>query len=100
MLRDETSRQRNAIVILLSFVVGGLAALLVLKGNPGNMGLCGACFLRDTGGALGLISRPDPRVDARFSYFRPEVAGVVLGALACVLLRRRFVARSGSFAVS
>ena len=32
--------------------------------------------------------------------FRPEVAGVMLGALACVVLRRKFAARSGSFAAT
>jgi uncharacterized protein len=100
MLRDEKSTRRNVIGIALAFVVGTLAAALVLAGNPGNMGICGACFLRDAAGALGLISKPDARVDPRFAYLRPEVVGLVLGALAAALIGRRFVARSGSHAGS
>ncbi len=74
-------------------LVGALAAWLVAAGNPGNMGVCGACFLRDVGGALGLFT-------AGPQYFRPEVAGVMLGAFVVVLARGRFAARSGSHAVA
>jgi YedE family putative selenium metabolism protein len=75
-------------------VVGALAAWLVAAGNPGNMGVCGACFLRDVGGSLGLFAS-GPR------YFRPEVAGLMLGALVATLVsRRRFAARSGSHAAA
>ncbi len=35
-------------------VIGILAALLQKAGNPGNMGICVACFERDIAGALGL----------------------------------------------
>ena len=56
--------------------VGALAAALVVLGNPGNMGICGACFLRDTAGALGLFSGAGPRI------FRPELVGLILGAFA------------------
>ena len=80
--------------IALAGLVGGLAALLVALGNPGNMGICGACFLRDLAGALGFFSGPGPKV------FRPEILGVMGGALAWVLARRRFAARSGSHAVT
>lgn len=72
--------------------VGALAAGLVQLGNPGNMGLCGACFLRDTAGAFGLIASDGPRI------FRPEVVGVVLGALLLRLGQRRFEGRAGSHA--
>jgi len=58
------------------------------------MGICGACFLRDVSGSLGLFSGGGPRI------FRPEVAGIFLGALALVVLRGRFAARSGSFAAT
>jgi YedE family putative selenium metabolism protein len=99
LLRDE-SRTRNLAGIALLVVVGALAAALVLAGNPGNMGICGACFLRDASGALGLISKPDQRVEPKLSYLRPEIAGVVFGALAAALAGRRFVARSGSHAAA
>lgn len=76
----------------LAAALGAACAGLVALGNPGNMGICGACFLRDTTGALRMIEKP--------RIFRPEVAGVMLGALAHVLARRRFAARSGSFAAT
>ncbi|MCK6460759.1 MAG: YedE-related selenium metabolism membrane protein, partial [Planctomycetes bacterium] len=76
----------------LAAALGAACAGLVALGNPGNMGICGACFLRDTTGALRMIEKP--------RIFRPEVAGVLLGALAHVLARRRFAARSGSFAAT
>ncbi|MBI3098171.1 MAG: YedE-related selenium metabolism membrane protein [Planctomycetes bacterium] len=63
--------------------------VLVWQGNPPNMGLCGACFLRDTAGALGLHQA------APVKYLRPEIAGVILGALASALFAREFHPRGG-----
>jgi YedE family putative selenium metabolism protein len=77
----------------LSAAVGAAAALLVAAGNPGNMGICGACFLRDLSGSLGLYEK-GPRI------LRPELAGLLLGAFAWVVLRGRFEARSGSHAAA
>ena len=31
-----------------------LSAILMLLGNPANMGICVACFIRDIAGGLGL----------------------------------------------
>ena len=57
--------------------------------KPGNMGICGACFLRDVGGSLGAFAK-GPAV------FRPEVPGLILGALAAIVadpwIRRRSAA--------
>jgi hypothetical protein len=80
------------LALVLSALVGAACAALVKLGNPGNMGVCGACFLRDLSGALGMIEKP--------RIFRPEVPGVMLGALACVVARKKFAARSGSFAAT
>ncbi len=93
MLRTDSSPSvRLRAVLLIGFLGAGAAALVVL-GNPGNMGLCGACFLRDLAGALGFSTEgKGPAI------FRPELAGLVLGATLLTLLRRRFVARSGSYA--
>lgn len=41
-------------ILVVGLGIGVIAALLVLFGNPVNMGFCIACFLRDTAGALGL----------------------------------------------
>jgi len=44
---------RKKIPIIVAGAVTGLCAvLLVLFGNPLNMGFCIACFLRDIAGAL------------------------------------------------
>lgn len=92
MLRGEQSKSTRAFAVFLLLLLGVLAAGLVAAGNPGNMGLCGACFLRDLAGALRLHQGP--------SLVRPEVAGIALGALLWSLLRGRHVGRSGSHAVA
>ena len=48
-------------------IVGVLAALLAYFGNPGNMAICVACFVRDIAGGLKLHSA------APVQYFRPEI---------------------------
>jgi YedE family putative selenium metabolism protein len=58
------------------------------------MGICGACFLRDTAGSLGLHG------NEKVAVLRPEVVGLVLGAFLWVVARGRFQARSGSHAAS
>ncbi|MCR9245233.1 MAG: hypothetical protein NXI31_09390 [bacterium] len=83
---------RRTLGVVFSAIVGVLAALLVSFGNPGNMGLCGACFVRDVAGALGLHAGP--------AIVRPEVVGIVLGALVCCWMSGRHVGRSGSHAVT
>lgn len=76
--------------ILTGIVIGILAPLLVKFGNPGNMGICVACFSRDIAGALGFHRA------ATVQYIRPEIIGFVLGSLAAALLFREFKPRGGS----
>ena len=72
-------------------VVFGVAALLLAHfGNPGNMGFCIACFLRDISGALGLHSA------GVVQYFRPEIVGLVLGAMAMAVIKKEFKTKGGS----
>jgi uncharacterized protein len=71
-------------------IIGVLAPLLVKWGNPGNMGVCVACFTRDIAGALGLH---DASV---VQYIRPEIIGLLLGAFIAALLFREFKPRTGS----
>lgn len=93
-LRDPGPGPGRRLGWLMALGVGALAGALVALGNPGNMGLCGACFLRDLAGSLALYSAPGPRI------FRPEVFGVMAGALLWRVARGRFEARSGSHAVA
>jgi len=76
--------------IITGIVVGILAPVLVKLGNPGNMGMCVVCFTRDTAGALGLQRA------AVVQYLRPELVGLVLGALIAALAFREFKPRTGS----
>lgn len=46
--------KKNLWMFLGGGVIGLIGSLLVKFGNPGNMGLCVACFWRDIAGALGL----------------------------------------------
>lgn len=71
-------------------LVGILSVVLVKLGNPGNMGVCIACFIRDTAGALGLH-----RAEI-VQYIRPEVIGIVLGAFIMSLGQKEFNVRGGS----
>lgn len=77
-------------IIGTGIFIGILAALLQKWGNPGNMGVCVACFDRDIAGALGLH-----RADV-VQYMRPEIIGFVLGSCFAALLFKEFRARSGS----
>lgn len=67
--------KNNTLFILTGGAIGILAPVLVSLGNPANMGVCAACFLRDTAGALGLHSI------APLSYVRPEILGLIMGGL-------------------
>ncbi len=77
-------------VILTGASVGVLAPIMVKLGNPGNMGICVACFSRDISGALGLHRA------AAVQYIRPEIIGLVLGSLIAALAFREFKPRTGS----
>ncbi len=76
--------------IIAGIAVGILAPLLVYAGNPGNMGICVACFMRDIAGALGLHRT------GVVQYLRPEIPGFVLGALVAALSFGEFRPRNGS----
>lgn len=82
------SEKRN--IIGAGLIIGIIAATLVLAGNPGNMGFCIACFIRDTVGGLGLH-----RAGA-VQYIRPEIIGLILGAFGFSMLKHEHTARGGS----
>ena len=81
---------KNWLILVTGIVIGIAAVVLGASGNPGNMGFCIACFLRDTAGALGLH-----RAEV-VQYFRPEIVGIIGGALIAALATKEFKGRGGS----
>lgn len=77
-------------IVATGAVIGVIASLLVFLGNPANMGFCIACFLRDTAGGLGLHAAK------AVQYIRPEISGLVLGALGAAFLHGEFSPKGGS----
>lgn len=77
-------------IISVGAIIGILAALLQKLGNPGNMGICVACFERDIAGGLGLHRA------AVVQYIRPEIIGFVIGSLIAAYLFKEFRPRVGS----
>ncbi|HLR34135.1 MAG TPA: YedE family putative selenium transporter [Tissierellales bacterium] len=71
-------------------ILGLIGAILMKFGNPGNMGICVACFYRDIAGALGLH-----RAEV-VQYIRPEIIGFISGALIISILKGEFKPRGGS----
>ena len=71
-------------------IIGLIGAILMKLGNPGNMGICVACFYRDIAGALGLH-----RAEI-VQYIRPEIIGFILGAFIFSIVNKDFKSRGGS----
>lgn len=82
----------NRMVLLVSsgIVIGLLALALTFYGNPANMGVCVACFVRDISGGLKLQSTPTVQ------YMRPEIFGLIIGAFITALSFKEFKATAGS----
>lgn len=88
-MKDKLKKE-TIIIGICGLLIGIIAAVLVIFGNPKNMGFCIACFIRDTAGALGLHSA------GAVQYIRPEIIGLVLGSFIMALLRKEFQPRGGS----
>ena len=80
----------RALIILGGLVFGVLAVLMTKWGNPANMGICVACFIRDIAGGLGLHRA------GVVQYLRPEIPGFLLGSFITAYGFREFRARGGS----
>lgn len=75
---------------LAGVVCGLVAAALAYFGNPANMAICIACFVRDTAGALGMHQADTVQ------YARPEIIGIVLGAFAISAATKEYRSTAGS----
>lgn len=82
--------KRTLFIGITGGIIGLIAIMLVYFGNPVNMGICIACFLRDTAGGLGFH-----RAEV-VQYIRPEIIGLVLGALIMSIIGKEFAPRGGS----
>ena len=89
----ELKNEKTAISVS-GVLIGIIAVVLTLLGNPKNMGFCIACFLRDTAGGLHLHTA------AAVEYIRPEVIGIVLGSFAISLIKGDFRPYGGSAPVT
>jgi YedE family putative selenium metabolism protein len=77
--------------LALSGVIFGLVAVvLAIYGNPKNMAICVACFVRDMAGGLKLHSAETVQ------YVRPEIIGFVLGSFIISVATKEFKATAGS----
>jgi len=76
--------------MLSGIAIGVVSVLLVMAGNPKNMGFCIACFIRDIAGSLHLHQA------GAVQYIRPEIIGMVLGAFLISLVKGEFSPRGGS----
>ena len=89
-MKENTFVRRYGLIVLAGIAAGGAALILAAAGNPKNMGFCIACFERDIAGALGLHGA------GKVQYLRPEIPGIVLGAMLSAFAFREFRARAGS----
>lgn len=71
-------------------VCGIVAAALAYFGNPANMAICIACFVRDTAGALGMHQAEVVQ------YARPEIVGIVLGSFIIAVATKEYRSTAGS----
>ena len=84
------TKKEKIIIAVSGVIIGIIAVLIVVFGNPKNMGFCIACFIRDTAGALGLHKA------GVVQYIRPEIIGLVLGSFILSIIRKEFSPRGGS----
>ena len=81
---------QKKMVALTGAVTGLMAVALVFFGNPVNMGICVACFIRDIAGAVGLHRA------AVVQYIRPEIIGFILGSFGIAFATKEFKVTGGS----
>jgi len=81
-------------IIITGAVIGLLGGLLVKFGNPANMGICVACFIRDIAGSIGLHRA------GVVQYLRPEILGFILGAFIIAKTKGEFKVTGGSSPIS
>ena len=82
--------KERIVLVVCGLLAAAVVVVLAVGGNPANMAICIACFIRDTAGALKL------QTTETVQYLRPEIIGIVLGALAMALASKEFRPSAGS----
>lgn len=75
---------------IVGLAIGALVAVLAFAGNPPNMAICAACFIRDTAGAFKLHGAEPVQ------YFRPEIVGFICGSFLIALATKEYRSTAGS----
>lgn len=86
---NSVSKERLVLAVC-GVLAAAVAVALAVGGNPGNMAICVACFIRDTAGAMKL------QTVETLQYVRPEIIGIVLGACLISFVGREFKPTAGS----
>ena len=84
----------HLLIIVTGLLIGAAAVVLQALGNPKNMGFCIACFVRDISGTLQFHQA------AVVQYFRPEIAGLVIGAMLMAMIKKEWRPQGGSSMVT
>lgn len=85
-----SNTKERVILVVCGVIAAAVAIMLAAGGNPANMAICIACFVRDTAGAMKL------QTNETVQYLRPEIIGIILGACIMALASREFKAQAGS----
>lgn len=78
------------VLVISGAFLGILGALLAYFGNPANMAICIACFIRDTAGAMQFHQA------SVVQYVRPEITGIVTGACLIAVATKEYRSVAGS----
>ena len=85
------SEAKERVILVVGGVIAAVVAILLASnGNPGNMAICIACFVRDTAGAMKL------QTTETVQYIRPEIIGIIVGACVMAFANKEFKATAGS----
>lgn len=85
------SLTKERVVLVVSGIVAAVVAIMLASnGNPGNMAICIACFIRDSAGAMKL------QTNETVQYLRPEIIGIIMGACVMAFIGKEFKATAGS----
>lgn len=82
--------KERVVLVLCGVVAAVVAILLAANGNPANMAICIACFIRDSAGAMKL------QTVETVQYLRPEIIGIILGACIMAAISKEFKPTAGS----